>query len=99
MSESEDSPHGASYTIEMVARITRIPADEIVVYYRSGFVTPIEARDENSLVFDERAVLQLRRIAFLLSEYQINREGLKMVAGLMDEVERLREEVRFLRER
>jgi DNA-binding transcriptional MerR regulator len=99
MSESEPSLHGASYTIDVVARITHIPEDEIVVYYRSGFVTPIEAHDEKRLVFDERAVLQLRRIAFLLSEYQINREGLKMVAGLLDEVERLREEVRFLRER
>jgi hypothetical protein len=41
----------------------------------------------------------LRRIAFLLSEYGINHDGLKMVIAMMDEVERLREEVRFLREK
>lgn len=41
--------------------------------------------------------LRLRRIAFLLSEYQLNEAALRHFASLLDEVERLREEVRFLR--
>lgn len=97
MSEAEsNSP--STYTIEMVARITRIPQEEIVVYYRAGFVSPIQAGDETSLLFDEEAVHQLRRVAFLLSEYKMNRAGLKMVSSLLNEVERLRAEIRFLRE-
>jgi hypothetical protein len=44
-------------------------------------------------------VHQLRRLAFLLSEYNINRNGLRMISALINEVERLREEVRFLREK
>lgn len=102
MSESEEpSPNAlpapdATYTIEMVAKITHIPQEEIVVYYQSGFVSPV---DESRLIFDDEAVHQLRRLAFLLSEYKMNREGLKMVSSLLKEVERLREEVRFFREK
>ncbi len=103
MSESEDSlrapESGAGYTLEMVARITHIPEEQIVVYYRSGFVSPARGSAAAEPVFDDQAIHQLRRIAFLLSEYGINREGLKMISALMNEVEKLREEVRFLRER
>lgn len=88
-----------TYTLEMVARITRLPQDQIVLYYEYGLVSPITEAPASSLVFDEQAIHQLRRIAFLLSEYGINREGLKVFAALIQEVERLREEVRFLRER
>ena len=90
---------GATYTIEMVARITRIPREEIIVYYRSGFVSPVEMTDESRLIFDEQAVHQLRRIAFLLSRYGMNHDGARMIASLLQEMERLRREVRFLREK
>ena len=101
MSEDENFPQDparAGYTIETVARITRIPAEEIIVYTRAGFVAPLTSGNEADLLFDEAAVHQLRRIAFLLSEYGLNREGLKMVSSLLDEVERLRAELRFLRD-
>lgn len=99
MSESEDpmsSPGDAIYTIETVEKITHISRDKIVLYYEYGLIEPV---DESQLVFDEQAIHKLRRIAFLLSEYEINQNGLRMVSSLLSEVERLREEVRFLRER
>ena len=98
MSENE-FPQEVEYTVEAVARITHISAEEIIIYTRAGYVTPLPSGNQADLLFDEEAIHQLRRIAFLLTEYQINREGLKMVSGLLKEVERLREEVRFLRER
>lgn len=101
MSESETPANssGAFYTIETVERITRISRDQIVLYYQYGLVSTIQAPDKKDLLFDDQAIHRLRRIAFLLSEYGINHDGLKMVIAMMDEVERLREEVRFLRER
>jgi DNA-binding transcriptional MerR regulator len=101
MSES-DTPSNSSgtvYTIETVERITRISRDQIVLYYEYGLVSTIQLPDKTELLFDDEAIHKLRRIAFLLSEYGINHDGLKMVTALMDEVERLREELRFLRER
>ena len=101
MSQSETpfNSSGAVYTIETVERITRISRDEIVLYYQYGLVSTIQLPEKAELLFDDEAIHRLRRIAFLLSEYGINHDGLKMVTALMDEVERLREKVRFLRER
>ena len=101
MSESEtpsNSP-GSVYTIETVERITRLSRDRIVLYYEHGLVTTIRAADQADLLFDDEPIHRLRRTAFLASEYGINHDGLKMVTALMDELERLRKEVRFLRER
>jgi DNA-binding transcriptional MerR regulator len=96
-SANEIVESGAVYTIETLERITRISRDRIILYYRFGLVSPAPHAGERDLAFDEKAIHQLRRIAFLVSEYGINQEGLKMVSSLLEEVEKLREEVRFLR--
>jgi len=90
---------GPTYTLETVERITHISKDRIVLYYRYGLVSPVQPVREPELVFDDEAIHKLRRIAFLLSEYGINHDGLRVFSSLLNEVERLREEVRFLRER
>jgi len=107
MSESEDnlshpdelgeSGSNTVYTIETVEKITHISRDRIVLYYRYGLVSPVKTAEEEELTFDDEAIHKLRRIAFLLSEYGINQEGLRVFSSLMSEVEKLREEVRFLR--
>ena len=88
----------AIYTIEKVERITRISRDRIVLYYQHGLVSPVRAT-KREILFDEEAVQKLRQITFLLSEYGINHQGLREFVSLMDEVQRLREEVRFLRQK
>jgi len=87
------------YTLETLEKITHISRDRIVIYYEYGLVSPVKVVNRKRLIFDEEAVHKLRRIAFLLSEYEINQNGLRKLFSLMDELERLREEVRFLRER
>jgi DNA-binding transcriptional MerR regulator len=86
---------GELYSIEMVEQITHLTRDRIVLYQRHGLVQPVEAG--NGLYFDDRAVLRLRRIAFFITEYQMNEPGVQHFTSLLDEVERLREELRFLR--
>jgi len=95
---SEASGTHVVYTIEKVERITRISRDRIVLYYQHGLVSPVRAT-KREILFDEEAVQKLRQITFLLSEYGINHQGLREFVSLMDEVGRLREEVRFLRRR
>ena len=87
----------AVYTIETVEQITHISKDRIVLYYQHGLISPV-SKAKRKVLFDEEAVHKLRQIAFLLSEYEINHQGLKRFLSLVDEVERLREEVRFLRD-
>lgn len=93
---SSPNPGGEPlYSIEMVEQITHLERERIVLYQHYGLVRAVP--EGGALQFDEAAVLRLRRLAFLLSEYQLNEAGLRHFAALLDEVERLREEVRFLR--
>lgn len=83
------------YSIETVEQLTHLERERIVLYQHYGLVRAVAEGDV--LRFDETAVLRLRHIAFLLSEYNLNEAGVRHFTELLDEVERLREEVRFLR--
>ena len=96
--EAPASTTRAIYSIETVEQITHISRDRIILYYQHGLVAPVQATAKK-ILFDEDAIHRLRRIAFVLSEYGINHQGLKEFVSLMDEVEQLRAEVRFLRQR
>jgi hypothetical protein len=89
-------PGDEVYSIETLAQVTHLSHDRIVLYLRHGLIRAAPgASDEPT--FDESAVLRLRRITFLHAEYGLNDAGLHHFATLLDEVDRLREEVRFLR--
>jgi hypothetical protein len=83
------------YTIEMVAEITHLERERIVLFQRRGLVRAVVTEPEPR--FDDAALLRLRHFAFLVTEYHLDDAGLGHFAELLDEVERLRAEVRFLR--
>jgi hypothetical protein len=93
-----DLPGDNIYSIETLAQVTHLSHDRIVLYLHHGLIqaTPGPSGDAE-VTFDETTVLRLRRITFLHSEYGLNDTGLRHFAALLDEVDRLREEVRFLR--
>jgi DNA-binding transcriptional MerR regulator len=92
---SSDNAGVSVYSIEMVAQITHIAHDRIILYQQHGLIQAVP--DAPELSFDEEAVLRLRHIAFLHAEYGLNEAGVRHFSALLDEVERLRQEVRFLR--
>jgi DNA-binding transcriptional MerR regulator len=96
-SEERDDTSGELYTIETVERITRISKDRILVYHQYGIISAVSSAPPGEPRFDDEAVHKLRRIAVLLSEYGVNEKGVLALSSLLDEVERLREEIRFLR--
>lgn len=83
--EPEKNPE---YTIEFLVESTGLPSKTILYYQEQGLV---RSRDGN---YDEEALLTLRRIEHLREAFDINTSGLKMILGLMLEVERLRAQVR-----
>jgi hypothetical protein len=95
MASSHHPDENQLYTIEMVEQITHLERERIVLYQHYGLVRAVP--EGGALRFDEAAVLRLRRLAYLMSEYELNEAGLRHFAALLDEVERLRQEVRFLR--
>jgi DNA-binding transcriptional MerR regulator len=85
------------YSIETVVQITRTPRHQIAVYCRHGIIAPVIAPEREGWWFDHEAIRELRRIESLRVDYGLSVEGLRVVAELFREVERLREEVRTLR--
>ena len=85
------------YSIETVVHITQTPRHQIAVYCRHGLISPVTAPERDGWWFDDEAIRVLRRIQSLRVDYDMNLAGLRVIAELLGEVERLREEVRALR--
>jgi DNA-binding transcriptional MerR regulator len=95
--EHEDT-FGELYTLEVVERITHISRDRIVQYHRMGLIPAASDSAREELRFDDASVHRLRRIARLLAEYELNDRALHAFSSLLDEVERLRGQMRFFRQ-
>ena len=79
----------ATYQLDIVARITGISSETILHYQEQGLIRRGDLTDES--------VHALRRIDHLQSLSEANLEGLKLIVGLMDEIDHLRTELRARR--
>jgi DNA-binding transcriptional MerR regulator len=83
------------YTIELAAQLAQVPRRMIVLYYKHGLVSPVTDPAGSGWYFDDEAIRTVRRIEHLRSTCGLNLAGIKLVMTLMNEVERLRTELRF----
>jgi len=85
------------YTIEAAARLADVPRHTILVYYKHGLLCPVVDPECGAYFFDDTAIRLLRRIEYMRNVSGVNLAGIKMTLDLLNEVERLQSEVRFLR--
>lgn len=85
------------YPIETVVHLTQASRHQIAVYCRHGLVSPVSIPDREGWWFDHEAIRRLRQLEALRDDYRMNLAALRVTARLVQEVERLREEVRDLR--
>lgn len=85
----------ARYSLEMVAEITGIATQTILHYQEEGLLPsgPTAARDEE-ILFDDATLCALRRIDHLARHYEMSPPALKLLCGLLEEVESLRAALR-----
>jgi DNA-binding transcriptional MerR regulator len=88
---------GTAYTIEAVGHIAGVPRRVILVYCKHGLLAPVVDPEYGGFYFDDEAIRTLRRIEYLHNTCGINLEGIKMILHLINEVEWMRSELRFLR--
>ena len=91
-----DPEPGVQYNLEGAAHLTGVSRHSIQVYCKSGLVRPCNDEAEG-MAFDEEAIYAIRRIEYLRGAHGINLAGIRMIFELMQEVHRLREEMRFHR--
>jgi DNA-binding transcriptional MerR regulator len=77
-----------TYTLEVLAEITGVSSQTILQYQEHGLIRP---------EFDDETIRALRRIEHLRETCEMNLAGLKLLTGLLNEVEQLREELRARR--
>jgi DNA-binding transcriptional MerR regulator len=85
----------AVYTIEAIANLAQVPRRLVVLYCKHGLVVPASKSPEGDGYFDDRTIHAVRRIEYFRKTCGMNLTGVKLMINLMNEVEHLREEVRF----
>ena len=85
---------GVGYTLQILSEITGISTQTILSYQEHGLIRPAA---EGGSRFDDETVRALRRIEHLRDTCETNLNGLKLLIGLLDEVEQLHAELRARR--
>lgn len=87
----------AVYTLDIVAELTGVSSQAILHYHEQGLISPVAQSRAEALQFDDDALRRLRRIEHLRNSCEMNASGLKLVLELLDEIERLRTDLRSRR--
>ncbi|RME93630.1 MAG: hypothetical protein D6766_07785 [Verrucomicrobia bacterium] len=85
------------YPLDVLAELAELPRRRILLYCRHGFLEPTGDPDAEGWRFDVDALRRIRRLEHWRVTLGLNMRALKVFAEMYAELERLREEVRFLR--
>ena len=85
------------YSLDATAHLAGVPRRSILIYCRAGLVRPVVQPPYGVMEFTEEAIYTLRRIEHLRTVHGLDLDWIKTLFDLLDEVERLRAELRFLR--
>jgi hypothetical protein len=88
-----------TYTLEVVEKLTGISCRRVLSYCEFGFVSyrTGESSTADSYSFDVEAIRRLRHIEDLRHRCQVSEQGLRILVGMLDEIEKLRADLRRLR--
>jgi DNA-binding transcriptional MerR regulator len=85
------------YSLDAAALLAGISRRSILVYCRAGLVRPVLQTPYGMMEFTEEAIHTIRRIYYLRTVHGLDLPLLKTMFDLLDEVDRLRAELNFLR--
>lgn len=91
----ELNPHHL-HSLEVVIHMTGSSRRKIIFYCRKGVIQPAHS-EGSEWHFNEETILRLRHIEALRQQHRMNWAAISTIIGLIDEVENLREELRFRR--
>jgi len=86
------------YSLDVAAQLAGVPRRSILIYCRAGLVRSIFQPPYGVMAFTEEAIHTVRRIEHVRATHGPDLTLLKALFDLLEEVEQLRSELRFLRE-
>jgi hypothetical protein len=84
----------AVYPIDTIAHLAGVPRHTVLLCCRHHLIVPLEDPDYGGYHFDVGTIQTLQRVDYLHRECGINFTGVRIILGLMEEVERMRERMR-----
>jgi DNA-binding transcriptional MerR regulator len=106
MAENRSSPGGLQvnepapgviYSLEAVVHLTGVSRRSILVYCKSGLIRTAGDPQQGEFSFDDEAIYRIRRVEHLRLVHGVNLAGIRMIFDLLNELERLQNEMRFHR--
>jgi DNA-binding transcriptional MerR regulator len=103
MNASAEIPHSlqrftpdpdAVYPIDTIAHLADVPRHTVLLCCRHGLIAPEIDPDYGGYSFHVGTIPTLQQVNFLHYECGINFAGIRIILGLMEELDRLRERVR-----
>lgn len=88
---------GMVYSLETTASHAGVTRRTLLIYWKHGMVQPREQSPDEAPSFTDEAIQRIRRIEMLRKTHGANLASVKIILNLSQEVERLREELDFLR--
>jgi len=85
------------YSLDVAAHLACVPRRAVLIYCRAGLVRPVFLPPYEAMAFSEEAVYAIRRVERLRIVHGIEMAWIRRLFDLFDELERLRDELRFLR--
>ena len=85
------------YSLDAAARLADVPRRQILIYCRSGLIRPTFQPPYGVMEFTEKEIFAVRQIERLRTVHGLAMDMIRILFDLLGEVERLRAEVRFLR--
>lgn len=89
---------GVLYSLDVAAQLAGVSRRSILIYCRAGLIQPLFLLPYGAMAFAEEAICAVRRLERMRAVHGIGVVGLKTLLDLVEEVERLRVEVRVLRD-
>jgi hypothetical protein len=88
-------PSKTGYSITAVAELTGVEPELIRYYCSHGIVAVVATGARQRPVFDDDAIYELRRIEHYRRHFGVDRSALAFIGGLLREVARLENELRY----
>ncbi|MFN0129265.1 MAG: MerR family transcriptional regulator [Verrucomicrobiales bacterium] len=88
-----DAESDATYSVDILARLSGVSSETILRYHERGLLRSI-ARTDEAPSFDLDAMRRLRQLESLREAGDMSFAGLCLVSRLLDEIDRLRDELR-----
>lgn len=85
------------YSLDVAAQLAGVPRRSILIYCRASLVRSTFQPPYGIMTFTEEAIHTVRRIEHVRTNHSADLTLLKTLFGLLEEVEQLRSELRFLR--